>query len=96
MLKDLGLSKARIGCELGREQYLGISYLGLQEVMNGLSGAEFVDAADIILKVRNVKSPQEIEYMRRASIVSAEAQKKTFTQVRGRENLVAVRFVRGK
>ena len=82
VLRDLGLSRARIGCELGREQYLGISYLGLQEVMNGLHGAEFVDAADIILTVRNVKSPQEIEYCRRAAIINAEAQKKTVREVR--------------
>ena len=91
VLKDLGLSRARIGCELGREQYLGISYLGLQEVMKGLPDADFVDAADIILAVRNVKSPQEIEYCRRAAIISAEAQKKTFGQVRAgmTENEVA-------
>lgn len=100
VLKSLGLSKARIGCELGREQYLGISYLGLHEVMNGLSGAAFVDAADIILAVRNVKSPKEIEYCRRAAIISAEAQKKTFGEVRAgmteneiaqvlRQNLIA-------
>ena len=100
VLKDLGLSKARIGSELGREQYLGISYLGFQEIVNSLPQAEFVDAADIILEVRNVKSPQEIEYMRRAAMISAGAQKKTFTQVHAgmteneiaqvlRENLMA-------
>ncbi|MXY34643.1 MAG: aminopeptidase P family protein [Boseongicola sp. SB0664_bin_43] len=81
VLRDLGLSRARIGCEFGREQYLGISYLGLQEVMNGLAGAKFVDAADIILTVRNVKSPQEIEFCRRAATINAEAQKKTFQEV---------------
>ena len=100
VLSDLGLSKARIGCELGREQYLGTSYLGLQEIMNGLPGAEFVDAADIILTVRSVKSPQEIEYCRRAAVISAEAQAKTFREVRSgmteneiaqvlRQNLIA-------
>ncbi len=100
VLKDLGLSSARIGCELGREQYLGISYLGFLDVMKGLPQAEFLDAADIILAVRNVKSPQEIAYMRRAAVISAEAQKRTFEQVRAgmtenqvaqvlRENLVA-------
>jgi len=100
VLKDLGLSKARIGAELGREQYLGISYLGLREVMKGLPGSRFIDAADIILKVRNVKSPREIEYLRRASMISAQAQKKTLREVRAgmtenevarilRQNLVA-------
>ena len=82
VLKDLGLSRARIGAELGREQYFGISYLGMQEVMKGVPEAEFIDAASIILTVRNVKSPKEIEYLRRASIISAEAQKKTFGEVR--------------
>ena len=81
VLKTLGLAKAQIGCEFGREQYLGISYLGLQEIMKNLPEANFVDAAEIILSVRSVKSPQEIEYCRRAAIISAEAQRKTFCQV---------------
>lgn len=100
VLKDVGLSKARIGAELGREQYLGISWMGFQEVKQGLPEAEFVDAADIILAVRNVKSAQEIEYCRRAATISATAQKQTFTQVRAgmtenqaaqllRQNLIA-------
>ena len=59
--------------------------------MNGLPDAEFIDAADIVLTVRNVKSPQEIEYCRRAAIINAEAQKKTFAEVRAgmTENEVA-------
>ncbi len=100
VLKSLGLSRAYIGAELGREQYLGISYLGLREVMKCLSGATFADASEIILSLRNVKSPQEIEYCRRASLISAEAQRKTFFEVRAgmseieiaqilRQNLIA-------
>ena len=90
-LKGLGLAQARIGAELGREQYLGISYAGLQEVMAGLPEAEFVDAADLILETRVVKSPREIAYMRRASEISAQAQRDTFTRVRAgmTENEVA-------
>ncbi len=91
VLSELGLSRARIGCELGREQYLGISYLGFRDVMNGLPHAEFVDAADIILAVRNVKSPLEIAYIRRAAAINAEAQARTFRDVRAgmTENAVA-------
>ncbi len=91
VLKDLGLSRARIGCELGREQYLGISHQGFCEIMRGMPEAEFVDAADIILAVRNVKSPQEIEYIRRAAMINAEAQSKTFAKVHAgmTENQVA-------
>lgn len=82
VLKSLRLDRARIGCELGREQYLGISYLGLQEVMAGLPKADFVDAADIILAVRNVKSPREIEYLRKAATINAKAMQETFAEVR--------------
>ena len=100
VLRSLGLSRATIGAELGREQYLGVSYLGLREVMKGLGGATFADASEIILTLRNVKSPQEIEYCRRASLISAEAQRKTFLEVRAgmseieiaqilRQNLIA-------
>ncbi len=91
VLRDVGLATARIGCELGREQYLGISHLGFQEMVNDLSSAEFVDAADIILAVRNVKSSLEIDYLRRAGIISAEAQARTFGEVHAgmTENQVA-------
>ena len=91
VLEDLGLSGARIGCELGREQYLGISHSGFRDIVESLPRAEFADAADIILAVRNVKSPKEIEYMRRAAVINAEAQVRTFNEVRAgmTENEVA-------
>lgn len=90
-LASMGLGSARIGTEFGREQYLGISYLGLQQVMNGLPGAEFVDAADLILETRVVKSPMEVEYCRKAAQISAEAQRDTFAAIRAgmTENEVA-------
>lgn len=81
VLKEMGLANARIGTELGREQYLGISYLGLREVMNGLPGADFIDAADIILKTRVVKSLLEVEYCRKAAQISASAQRDTFAAI---------------
>ncbi|MGR4000382.1 MAG: Xaa-Pro peptidase family protein [Alphaproteobacteria bacterium] len=79
--KSLGLEKARIGAELGREQYLGTNYLALQEVMKGLSSAEFVDAAPILLEMRVVKSVREIEYIRKAAHISARSQKEIFSEV---------------
>jgi len=90
-LTSLGLGKARIGVELGREQYLGISYLGLQEVMAALPLADFVDAAQILLDLRVVKSPAEVAYCRRAAEINAQAQADTFAKVRAgmTENEVA-------
>lgn len=82
VLRKLGLERAKIGTELGREQYLGISYLGLQEVMAALPQASFVDAADLILSCRVIKSPLEISYCRKASEISAEAQRDVFAAIR--------------
>ncbi len=90
-LRDLGLSRARFGTELGREQYLGISYLGLQEMMAALPDATFEDAADILLNCRVVKSPMEIEYCRKAAEINAAAQREAFTLIRAgmTENQIA-------
>ncbi len=90
-LKAAGLGRARIGAELGREQYLGISHDGLHEVMSMIPGAEFVDAAQILLDLRVIKSPQEIAFLRKAAELNAQAQVDTFAQVRAgmTENEVA-------
>lgn len=92
--RSLGLGKARIGAELGREQYLGTSYLAMNEIINGLPEAEFVDAAQLILDLRVIKSPREIAYMRRASEITAQTQKEMFEEVNAgmTENEIAVRL----
>ena len=81
VLRKLGLSRARVGAELGREQYPGISYRGLNEVISALPEAEFADAADLILRCRVVKSPQEIAYCRQAARINAEAQRDVLSRI---------------
>ncbi len=90
-LMSLGLGKARVGAELGREQYLGTNVLSLRQIMDGLSEAEFVDAAQILLDLRVVKTPLEIEYCRRSAEINAQAQVHTFENIRAgmTENEVA-------
>ena len=94
ILKSLGLGKARIGAELGREQYLGTNYLAMQEIMKLMEPAEFVDAAQIILDLRVIKSPQEVEYCRTAARWTAEAEKEIFEEVHAgmTENEIAVKL----
>ncbi|MCY4541057.1 MAG: Xaa-Pro peptidase family protein [Rhodobacteraceae bacterium] len=81
VLREAGLSRARIGAELGREQYLGISHAGFSEIVKSLPQAEFVDAADIFLECRVEKSPREIECCRRAARISATAQKEALSLI---------------
>ena len=77
-LKKIGLENAVIGAELGTEQYLGINYLDFEEIKKQLASAKFVDASDIFLKLRLIKSSNEINYLRKASQINAQAQKEAF------------------
>lgn len=74
VLDKMGLSKGRIGTEMGREQYLGISYNAFNDIIASLPRAEFVDAAQIILDTRLIKSSREIDYMRTSARMNAQTQ----------------------
>ncbi len=81
VLKDKGLGRARVGAELGREQYLGVSHSAFEEIRSELAGADFVDGAPVLLKLRAVKSPREIAYMRSAAEILATAEADTFATI---------------
>jgi Xaa-Pro aminopeptidase len=77
-LKDLPFKHNRIGAELGQEQRMGIpvgAYLGITE---SLKKTEFVDAADIIIKMRMVKSNEELVYIRKAAEITGRARQRLF------------------
>ena len=69
-----GFGKARIGTEMGREQYLGMNYNAFNSVVASLPDAEFVDAAQVILDTRLIKSPREIACLRRSARLNAQTQ----------------------
>ncbi len=82
VIRKLGLDKGRIGAELGREQYLGISPNEYDGIRNGLADATFVDAAPLILKLRATKSPAEVAYIRRAGELLSVSMLETFDAVK--------------
>jgi Xaa-Pro aminopeptidase len=81
IIKSLGYQNAVIGTEFGREQYIGLSYSIYSDIMKGLPGAQFVDASDILLKIRAIKSPVEIAYTKKACQITAQALKDTLPQI---------------
>jgi Xaa-Pro aminopeptidase len=81
-LKDAGLTRGRIGCELGREQYLGISWELFGQIKQSLSDAQFVDASGVILALRVIKSPTELQYLREASRITVTAELETAAAMR--------------
>jgi Xaa-Pro aminopeptidase len=72
-LRDLGLDRARFGCELGPWQRLGIPHSMFEAIREGLPAARFVDASAVLEAVRMVKSEAEIARIEAACKVAAVA-----------------------
>lgn len=64
VLDELGLSRARLGVELDNYYYTAAAHRTLSEA---LPEARLLDATGLVNWQRAVKSPREIEYMRRAA-----------------------------
>lgn len=69
-IKNKGLDKGAIGTELGFGMRLGMNINQFEELRNSLSPGRIVDGTPIIQAVRMVKSPTEIECIRRACEIS--------------------------
>jgi len=76
------LDSARIGAELGTEQRLGLSYYDFVAIKEGLSNAHFMDASDLLWSLRMVKSPLEIDCIRKACDITGRAFEKSFKMIR--------------
>jgi Xaa-Pro dipeptidase len=67
MAVDLGVSRGRIGVEF--DSY-GLTHANGRRLEAAFSAHELVDASDIITRLRAVKSPAEIAYVREAASLS--------------------------
>jgi len=77
-LTRLGLSDSRIGCELGLEDRLGISYNDFTRLKQLLSKARFEDASDIFSNLRMIKSERETAKLRQACKITGDAYSEFF------------------
>ncbi len=73
IIAELGLTKGRLGMELGYEQRLGIPLNDFRRLEAELKGIEIVDASMMLWSLRMYKSPAEIDMMRRSASVTAAA-----------------------
>jgi Xaa-Pro aminopeptidase len=77
-IKDLGVSKGRLGIELGSgyttDPKIGMPLKNFLAIQKSLPEAKFIDGSDILRTLRMIKSEHEIEYIRKAT----EAVDKTF------------------
>lgn len=64
ILKDYDIDKKRVGVEMRRP---GLDPYTFEQLKRTYPNTEFVDASDLTLKLRAVKSPAEIESLRKAA-----------------------------
>jgi Xaa-Pro dipeptidase len=81
-LRDKGLEGGRIGMELGFGTRLGMTQEDFSAFRSAVPSAEIIDAATIAQTVRMVKSPAEVERIRRACEISQAAIRAGFTALR--------------
>ena len=77
-LKDAGLNNNRVGAELGQEQRMGMPVGAYLDLVESMPDTKFVDAADIILNLRMVKSEEELVYMRKAADITDRARQRLY------------------
>jgi Xaa-Pro aminopeptidase len=73
MMSELGLMRGKLGMELGYEQRLGISLNNFRRLEAELKEVCIVDASMMLWSLRVIKSPAEIEMMRKTADVTAAA-----------------------
>ncbi len=81
-LRDAGAAGGSVGVELGLEQRMGMQPGAYLELAAVLPDVAFVDAADVIVTLRMVKSEEEIAYIRVAGEVTARARQRLFGMIR--------------
>ncbi|MDE3001543.1 MAG: Xaa-Pro peptidase family protein [Gemmatimonadota bacterium] len=81
-LRDAGAAGGSVGAELGLEQRMGMPAGAYQDLTSALTDLTFVDAADVIVNLRMVKSEEEIAYIRQAGEVTARARQRLFRVIR--------------
>lgn len=85
LLRDRDVFGTRIGMELGFEQRLGLPPAELDRLRADLAPTVITDAAPLLWQLRMIKAPWDLEAMRRACAITAEAYARTFTDTRAGE-----------
>lgn len=82
VLRELGLTRARLGLELGNEMVIDLAEVERAALYDLLSSATRLDASALLWQLRMVKSPYEVACVARACQITGEAYEHTFAAVR--------------
>ena len=81
IFSELNLAQGSVGVEIGLEQRMGMPFLDFVALQASLKSVMWVDASEMIWKLRSIKSKAEIECMRKACSAVTEAFIKVFPQL---------------
>ncbi|MEE9497015.1 MAG: Xaa-Pro peptidase family protein [Desulfobacterales bacterium] len=73
VIKEKGKDHSKIGIELDSGQRMGMNTAQFEELKSLLPDAHFASSAEPVWKLRSIKSPLEIEYMREACRITDKA-----------------------
>lgn len=79
---SLKITGGRVGAELGSQLRLGMSVEDFNNLCAYLKGIEFVDAGELLWRLRTKKSPREMEYMRKSAEITSRAFDECGPQIR--------------
>ncbi len=71
MFRELGFQGERIGVDFGAEMRLGLPITSFRKLESLAKGVKFVDASPLLWSLRQIKSPREIAYIRKACRAAA-------------------------
>ena len=81
-LADRGLTRARLGIELGRETRLGLTIADFERLKAELPGTRFVDSGAVVWGCRTIKSEWEIACARKACEIGGTAFARVLAELR--------------
>lgn len=82
LFRALGVSRGRVGVELGLDQRLMMPVGDYERLKAQLPDCEWVDAAPLIWGMRMIKSPAEVECIRAADRINGSALRTAFGRAR--------------
>lgn len=78
LFRTLGVTRGRIGAELGLDQRMMMPVGDYESLKAELPDCEWADAAPLIWRLRTIKSPAEADRIRAADAINNAALRKTF------------------
>lgn len=81
-IKEMALGESKLGFELGDDQRLGIPVNYLSGLTEALPKAQIKDGSAALNEMRVIKSPREIEFMRKACEISVKAYDRCLPQLK--------------